>query len=222
MNDLDPNYEWRQLSETYAAMTDGELQAVADEAYELTDIARQALQAEISRRGLPFELRQEAQTDEDPAPAREGHAISPAEMDLVELRRVWDMDEAADIKQRLDAGSVPSYLGPDLVDDVHLLHASFEHGVAIKVRDFDEQRAMGVLANSYRPPQADAVTDAPVADESDEEEYAAHCPKCHSTEIVFQSLELDPATKSAFDSKFKWSCDACGYQWKDDGVESES
>ena len=222
MNDFDPNREWRQLSETYAAMTDDELQAVADEAYELTDVARQALQTEITRRGLPVELQKEAQAEEDPAPASEGNAANPADMDLVELQRVWDMDEATDIKRRLDAGGVPSYLGPDLVDDVRLLQASFERGLAVKVRDFDEQRAMGVLANSYPSPQSDDPPDeADTADEANDAEYAVRCPKCRSTEIVFQNLDLDPETKSAFESKFNWSCEACGYQWKDDGLESE-
>jgi DNA-directed RNA polymerase subunit M/transcription elongation factor TFIIS len=217
MNDFDSNREWRRLSETYVAMTDEELQAVADDAYELTDIARQVLQAEISRRGLPIESQKEAQTPESPNPPPEEAAVNPAEMDLVELFRVWDMDEATQVKERLDAASVPSYLGPDLVDDVRLLRTSFERGVGIKVRNFDEQRAMAALAHSSRTPQPDTP-----ADEVDDGEYAVHCPKCHSTEIVFQSLDLDPETKSAFDSKFNWSCDACGYQWKDDGVESET
>lgn len=217
MNDFDPNREWRQLSEEYAAMTEDELQAVADDAYELTDIARQVLQAELSRRGLPIELRKQAQPAADPAPAPENAAISPADMNLVELFRVWDIEEARQVKEHLDAASVPSYLGPDLVDDIRLLHTSFERGVAVNVRDFDEQRAMAALARYSRTPKDDAKTEEP-----EDEEYAAHCPRCHSTEIVFQSLDPDLATKSAFDSKFNWSCDACGYQWKDDGIESET
>ena len=60
MNDFDPNREWRRLSEVYAAMNEDELQAVADDAYELTDIAKQVLQAEISRRGLSIELQKQA------------------------------------------------------------------------------------------------------------------------------------------------------------------
>lgn len=218
MNDFDPNREWRRLSEVYAAMTEDELQAVADDAYELTDIAKQVLQAEISHRGLPIELRKQAPASEDQEPVHdEANYAPPPEEDLEELQRVWDMDEAKDIKSRLDAGSVPSYLGPESVDDIRLLRASFERGVAVKVRISDSQRAMGVLANSYRPPEGEAPTEEP-----DDEEYEVRCPKCHSTEVVFQSLDLDPVTKSAFDSKFNWSCDACGYQWKDDGMESET
>jgi DNA-directed RNA polymerase subunit M/transcription elongation factor TFIIS len=218
MSDFDPNREWRRLSEVYAAMNEDELQAVADDAYELTDIAKQVLQAEISHRGLSIELKKQAPASEDQEPVYDdANYAPPPEEDLEELQRVWNMDEAKDIKSRLDAGSVPSYLGPESVDDIRLLRASFERGVAVKVRISDSQRAMGVLANSYRPPEGEAP-----ADEPDDVEYEVHCPKCHSTEIVFQSLEPDPATKSAFDSKFNWSCDACGHRWKDDGMESES
>jgi DNA-directed RNA polymerase subunit M/transcription elongation factor TFIIS len=214
MNDFDPNRQWRQLSETYAAMADEELQAVAEEAYELTDIARQALQAEITRRALPVELRKEPEGAEDPEPPPEGAAVNPADLDLVELFRVWDSEEATQVKERLDAAGIPSYLGPELVDDIRQLHASFERGVGVKVRDVDEQRATAALASYSRTLQPDAA--------ADEEDYAVRCPKCHSTEIVFQKLDLDPETSSAFDSKFNWSCDACGYQWKDDGVATES
>jgi DNA-directed RNA polymerase subunit M/transcription elongation factor TFIIS len=215
MSDLDPNREWRQLSETYSAMDEGELQAVADDASELTDIARQSLQAEISRRGLPIELPNAKQALERANPLPEDATVNLADLKLVELFRAWDLDEATQIKERLDAASVPSYLGPDLVDDVRLLHTSFDQGVGIKVRDFDEQRGLAALAHYSRKVQPYAP-----ADDTNEDGYAAHCPRCHSTEVVFQGLDLDPATKSAFDSKFNWTCDVCGYQWKDDGVES--
>ena len=214
MNDFDPNREWQRLSEVYAAMNEDELQAVADDAYELTDIAKQVLLAEISRRGLPIELRKQAQSSEEPP---EYAPVNPADLDLVELFRVLDMDEATRVKQRLDEVGIPSYLGPDLVDDIRLLHTSFEKGVGVKVRHFDRRRAIAALALYSRNPQPDAS-----ADEAGDEEYEVRCPKCHSTEVVFQSIDLDPATKSTFDSKFNWSCDACGYQWKDDGLESTS
>src|SRR6202789_149859 len=124
MNDFDPNREWRRLSEVYAAMTEEELQAVADDAYELTDIAKQVLQAEISRRGLSIELQEEAPTPENLDPPPEDASDNPAELDLVELFRVLDMDEATRVKQRLDEVGLPSYLGPDLVNDIRLLHTA--------------------------------------------------------------------------------------------------
>ena len=41
-----------QLKATYAGMTEDELAAVASDAYDLTDIAQQALRVVISNRGL--------------------------------------------------------------------------------------------------------------------------------------------------------------------------
>ena len=98
-----------------------------------------------------------------------------------------------------------------------MLRAGFEHGIDVRVRDFNQQRAMAALAQAQTPGESDNQ-------EGEEEDapYTARCPKCHSTEIVFQNLDVDPVTKSAFDSKFNWSCDACGYRWKDDGIESET
>ena len=40
--------QWQCLRQNYARMTEDELGAVADDAYDLTPVAREALQAEIS------------------------------------------------------------------------------------------------------------------------------------------------------------------------------
>ena len=53
---LDPEQERNRLVEFYAYQMDGELEKVAEQAYELTDLARQALRAEMSRRGLSAAL----------------------------------------------------------------------------------------------------------------------------------------------------------------------
>jgi hypothetical protein len=42
----------RRLQERYASLTDDELEAVTNDAFDLTDGAQQALQEEIARRGL--------------------------------------------------------------------------------------------------------------------------------------------------------------------------
>ena len=44
----------RQLKENYEHMTEGELCAVAENAYDLTEIAREALQAVVSEKVLLF------------------------------------------------------------------------------------------------------------------------------------------------------------------------
>ncbi len=60
-------------------------------------------------------------------------------------------------------------------------------------------------------------------EEDEIEEDGIQCPRCHSVEVVFDSRESDgrevePAIARE-DSKYNWHCDACRYQWQDDGIE---
>ena len=54
MAKLDPEQERRRLAEFYAGQLDGELEKLAAQAYELTELAREVLRAQMSRRGLEF------------------------------------------------------------------------------------------------------------------------------------------------------------------------
>src|ERR1700678_3608833 len=53
---IDSERERRRLIDFYAGQMDGELEKVASQAYELTDLARAALRTELLRRGLSAEL----------------------------------------------------------------------------------------------------------------------------------------------------------------------
>src|SRR5262245_21039277 len=59
--------------------------------------------------------------------------------------------------------------------------------------------------------------------EDEVEEDAIRCPRCCSVEVVCDSRESDAGEVepgvAKEDSKFNWHCDACGYQWQDDGIE---
>jgi hypothetical protein len=243
MNDFDVNRQWSDLQELYGSMADEELQAVANDGYQLTDIARQALRAEISRRHLDIVLNETAPLSDD---EEEPHGdFDPANLSLVTAFRVWDIDEARRVKEALDAAFIPSYLGPDNIENVDQLPAITESGVAVRVREGDSPRAKF------------ATRDVRAPHEKEEEitEYVAHCPKCQSEEIVFEGLgdvpphhedaealdsteDDDPeadtagedeeehvpdlvpsASESDANAKYNWRCDACGHRWQDDGVE---
>ena len=62
---IDPEQERRRLAEFYSGQMDGELEEVAGQAHELTDLARGELRAELAKRGLRVEL--VAQTSAAPA-----------------------------------------------------------------------------------------------------------------------------------------------------------
>jgi DNA-directed RNA polymerase subunit M/transcription elongation factor TFIIS len=207
MDSLDPVKESRRLQEHYARLSDDELQAVADESYDLTDLVKEALQAEIRGRGLHIQAKS-APTQLEPDPVTGDFDAS--DLDLVVVKRAWDLIEARQLKSILDDARVPSYLGPDNIENVDTFRGSFDRGVDLKIRYVDNQRALQAISQSL-PPDSEVETD-----------YVPRCPKCHSSEILFQSLDSASAANSAFDSTFNWSCDACGHRWKDDGIEEEA
>src|SRR5215471_20752370 len=65
MAKVDPERERRRLAEFYAGQMDGELEKLAGEAYELSDLARGVLKAELERRGLSVQL-----AEQPPAPVK--------------------------------------------------------------------------------------------------------------------------------------------------------
>ena len=214
MSEIDVTTEWQRLTAQYAEMDDEELQAIANDGYELTDIAKQALQSELSRRRVDVKLRETpAAQDEDP-PDPGSPTFDPADLHLVVAASVWDVEQARRLKLALDEASVPAYLGPENSEDFSRLPQVPPSGVELRVRDIDLQRAYAAMSQSANSEKEDDTPDP---------EYAGHCPKCHSSEIVFEALEEGPTDDgSAPTEKFNWSCDACGHQWKDDGIESET
>ncbi len=228
MGEIDIAQEWRRLQGLYAAMSEEELEAIADESYELTDIAKQALKAEISRRGLQVIVRL-APAPEKTQEKEEPHGdLDPADLELSHaLLRVWNPEEAGRVKALLNDANIACYFGPNLDEGVDRLQYPKDKGVEVKVPYAFIEPAQYALRD-FLADETEAIPD-----------FSSRCPKCHSTEIVFLGLDSDTteeheetedtdeteqtaAEQTGPDPKFNWSCDACGYQWKDDGVESES
>lgn len=224
MQNLDQ--EWRELQERYEQMSDEELQLLANEAYELTDMAKELLQGEITRRGLKMQLLTEPPATGDVMPPIEDEDFDPESLDLIPGYQVWDMDEARRIKTICNDAGIPSFFGPNNEEDVEaiapLLDADkskgqqrgFEVGVTVKTPRADQHRMAAALryANEQSPSSD--------ADEPEPGDYVTQCPKCHSPEIVFEGL--DGTAPGPTDANFKWHCEACGHTWSDDGVATRS
>jgi len=189
-----------RLRKLYADMGDGELEALADEAYTLTDIARQTLLAELSSRGMHVALR------DAPAPR---NSFNMPDLNLVVYRRVADLAEARWLKNILENAGVASCLGPDNLYNLDEFRSSFTGGVDLKILERDLQTAAAATRGLYPPDPADELDDIACD---------ARCPKCHSSEIVFEGREAEPGADPDLDSKFNWSCDVCGHHWQDDGI----
>jgi DNA-directed RNA polymerase subunit M/transcription elongation factor TFIIS len=207
MHNPDPQEEWRLLRETYGLMTEDEIATVAEGAYDLTPMAQEVLQSIIREKGWNVRLNMQPSQQ---APV----AVPPNDLDLESFGWAMSLDEARRTKRILDAAFVPSFLGPDNIMNLEDFKGGFERGVEVKVRPVDRHRAQAAMA------EAALQEDDGTPDPEESKEYAVLCPKCRSQEVVFE--ESDPgATGSPLDTKFNWSCDACGYKWQDEGIAQQ-
>lgn len=201
--------QWRELEENYSHMADEELESLASQAYELTDIAKQALRQQITTRSLQLTLNTNPPPADEPEDEPRGD-FNPAELPLVNCIKVWSAEEALAVLDGLHKASIPAYLGPNLVEKVQDFHGNFEKGAGVMVREADEQRAYAALSKVSMPGSDES-------DDDSENDALPSCPKCGSEEIVF--LDLDhSAVSDGEGEKFRWHCDACGHDWEDNGI----
>ena len=223
-------------------MSEEELAHVAEEAYQLTDIAKEVLQYEITNRKLDVRLQLEPPKEEEPeSPSvaeEEDRCVDEDDcdedgdgefdansLDLMVVRRVWDMEEARTVHRILTDACVPCYLGDDNIEDPSFYEGSFEGGIDMKICEADGNRAIPALAMNWPEPSLkeeaaeEETPEEETAESAEEPEYAICCPKCQSNEVVFEGRDGVMTGNEAFNAKFEWHCDACGHRWEDDGVE---
>src|SRR5450432_4460968 len=121
---IDPEQERRRLADFYAGQMDGELEQIAGQAYELTDPARQALRAELAKRGLTPAFVDQAPVPPDPGP-QPGDPPPPEPLveeelpsedgvlearAMVTIRQFRDLPEALLAKGSLESAGIHSAL----------------------------------------------------------------------------------------------------------------
>jgi DNA-directed RNA polymerase subunit M/transcription elongation factor TFIIS len=228
--------EFLRISERYRQMSDGELLVLIPQSSELTPIAQEALANEVRSRGLKAEVE-----DEEPAipspfkppPAFFEHE-SPKLRDstsyegpgpdssydedrkLVELCTVWSVRDALKVQTILDGAGIPFFIGPEKATGVDRVTSNFSKGVGVQIMQIGLPWARSAMQH-YEP------EDDPTPKVKEElDELPVRCPKCHSTEVVFEGLTSAPAIATDESTqKYKWACDSCGHQWEDDGITKE-
>jgi DNA-directed RNA polymerase subunit M/transcription elongation factor TFIIS len=124
-------------------------------------------------------------------------------------------------------------MGPEKATSASAVTSNFANGVSVKIMTVGVPWANRAMMN-YTPENEPAPTP-----QQELSEPVVHCPKCHSEEVVFDGLINDgligdgqinddqdndgPIGESAAATgnsqpKFGWTCDSCGYRWKDDGI----
>lgn len=230
MAKLDPEQERRRLAEFYAGQLDGELEKVAAQTYELTEVARDALRAEMSRRGLEFTLleqppvpppkKQPQSIPGDPPPAQPANEEPEPEdghfelRTLITLRQFRDLPEALLAKACLNSAGIECMLLDDNLVRLDWFWSNLIGGVKLMVEPSDTEPAMEILNQSI-PEKID------VAGIGEYEQ--PHCPNCQSLDITFKELNRPVAYASLWLNvpipvhRKAWRCHSCNVEWEDDG-----
>lgn len=148
----DPEQERKRLGKAYARQTDGELEEVAKQADELTDLARETLRSELSKRGLYVGNLDgpDSQVEEDALEFR----------DLIVVRSYWNLLEAELAKGALDAEGIESFLFDDNMVRMDWFNANAIGGVKVRVDPHNVEAANRILdecaANASAPDESES------------------------------------------------------------------
>jgi hypothetical protein len=193
--------QYQELMTLYASYGDEELLALVRGMTDLTEMAQEALRAEISKRGLkasssPERAEPRVLTEDDLADLRAFAALAPAEC----VFEYEDGRGAAAASLALQEAGVQSIV---LQPDGSWADA---RGPRVVVAPEDAEGAARVLsqplAERFRREVEEAVP---------EEFDVPMCPKCGSHETLLEAV--DPANQ--------WHCDDCGHDWLEDDLSLE-
>jgi DNA-directed RNA polymerase subunit M/transcription elongation factor TFIIS len=189
---------YQKLQQRYAEMSDNKLLEMAESLDDLTDIAQRALNDEISKRGLGAK------------PGEKEHApVAVEKRDLRVVREAESVEEAERLVDILEASGMRALISDQKIEYVD---GTSEIKPAVMVYYLDLGRADEILRSALPGKEEDSASDS-------EPQYAV-CPQCQSPDIIFEGIESQSGNGT--ESKYNWSCDACGHRWSDDGLQQSS
>lgn len=219
---VDPDQERLRLTQFYAGQLDGELEQVAAQAYELTELARQVLQAELSRRHLNANLVERrpqranrAPVPGDPPPSRPSETLPAGELDmrpLTTIRQFRDLPEALLAKGSLDSAGIECALVDENIVRLDWFWSNLMGGVKLAVDPDDVEAANEILSQPI-PENFEA--------EGSGTFEQPRCPSCGSLDVNFR--ESDPAAYLSLAvnvpipfRRRAWRCRSCSAEWEMD------
>lgn len=201
MSAFDHPKERIRLANTYAAMTDGELQHLARNPESLTETAWEALEDELDRRHLEFPA------DSPPPSARVDL------QKLVTIRQFRDLPEALLAKGSLESAGIECFLRDDNMVRLDWFISNLLGGIKLCVRPENVQNARQLL-------------DEPILEGLYVQGVGLYeqprCPNCGSLDVNFRELDRPIAYLSAFlrvpmpVQRKAWRCHHCHAEWEDD------
>jgi hypothetical protein len=214
MDELGPAGESLRLSQHYRQMSDEELIQMAQNPSELTELAQEALAQEISARRLQGPRPGAVSRSVVPPPDEEDESPYADDRKLVTLCMVWSRRDAHRLQTLLHRAGIPFFIGKEKATNVDEVSSNFGDGLEVQVMRAAFPYVAGWL-HHYEP------QDVP-RDEQDwgDPELAIHCPRCHSTDVVFDNPDDEQLYDGTMTEKFAWACASCGNRWIDDGLAS--
>ncbi|HYU46121.1 MAG TPA: DUF2007 domain-containing protein [Terriglobales bacterium] len=195
-----PEQERLRLAGVYSGMSDEELAQIAESADELSDAAREVLQAETGRRGQI--------ATPGPVPGVDVVELN----DMVTLRQFRDLPEALLAKGGLESGGIESQLVDDNMIRMNWFISNLLGGIKLKVHAEDVEAANEIL-------------NQPIPETIEIEGVGSYaqpkCPRCQSLDVSFRELNKLFSYGSAYVGvpipvyHNAWACHACGNEWED-------
>lgn len=136
---IDPEQERARLAESYSRKTHEELEEIAKDGDDLTDVALQALRAELSKRGLTPEVSETNQAE-------------PSFRNLITIRSYWNLLEAELAKGALDAAGIECSLFDDNMIRMDWFNANAIGGVKLRVDPQNADEANRILEEMVPTP----------------------------------------------------------------------
>lgn len=205
---LNAQRERRRLADTYAGMTDGELQKLARSPESLTEPACDALEDELDRRHLECG---DDRPDDLPEPRQQMEL-----QELVTIRQFRDLPEALLAKGSLESAGIECFLADENLVRLDWFISNFIGGIKLNVRAADAGNAQNLL-------------DEPILEGLYVHGIGLYeqprCPRCQSLDVNFQELDRPIAYMSAFlhmplpVQRPAWRCHACDAEWEEDGSD---
>ncbi|HYM75291.1 MAG TPA: hypothetical protein VE377_04865 [Candidatus Dormibacteraeota bacterium] len=225
MAKIDPEQERLRLADFYSRQLDGRLEIVAGQAYELTELAREMLRAELSSRGLTTELVEHAPIPPtrtvlrgDPPPEHPpGVSTTGGEPELsgmATIRQFRDLPEALFAKGSLESAGIECALIDDNMVRLDWFISNLLGGVKLQVRAEDSAVAEEILSQPI--PEHFEVSGIG-------EYEQPRCPNCNSLDVNFRESDPSAYLSMAINvpipfRRRAWRCHSCNVEWEDDGV----
>lgn len=205
MAPIDLEKERQRLTALYAAMEQGELEEIATQGESLTEVARQVLHSELSRRGISALLE-----------ASKQHAAKPKQSDApVMIRRYQNLLEAWLSKSILDSSGIESFLVDENLVSIQWMYSNAVGGIKLLVRGEDAETARKLLEQDTPEKfQVDGIG----------EYQQPRCPRCQSLDVALNELNKRIAYSGMLFAGVPvpirnehWKCHSCGNEWEGDG-----